>query len=192
MIDCNFFPNKYCMYIYIYTYIYILYIWHIIYIHAYVYISRGFAHRMGHCKSDIEHIWTCWFKKMIGAQLPYPQGTNSSNTRAGQGSRSTDRLGRMRGLGGGILQLVGGLVAMFYFPFNIGNNHPNLTNSYFSEGWPNHQPDKDSDWRCISHVLTRNIGISTTQAFGRSGRFIQHDVSIHISRDIRRRPRPGS
>ena len=36
--------------------------------------------------------------------------------------------------------LVGGLVAIFYFPIYIGNNHPNWL-SYFSEGWPNHQPD---------------------------------------------------
>ena len=28
----------------------------------------------------------------------------------------------------------------FIFP-NIGNNHPNWL-SYFSEGWPNHQPDR--------------------------------------------------
>ena len=38
-------------------------------------------------------------------------------------------------------KLVGGLVAMFYFPRNIGNfKSSQLTNSYFSEGWPNHQP----------------------------------------------------
>ena len=37
------------------------------------------------------------------------------------------------------LYLVGGLVAIFYFPRNIGNTHPNWL-SYFSEGWPNHQP----------------------------------------------------
>ena len=29
----------------------------------------------------------------------------------------------------------------FIFPY-IGNNHPNWL-SYFSEGWPNHQPDKN-------------------------------------------------
>ena len=38
--------------------------------------------------------------------------------------------------------LVGGLVAIFYFPRNIGNHHPNWL-SYFSEGWPNHQPDQE-------------------------------------------------
>ena len=40
------------------------------------------------------------------------------------------------------LQLVGGLVAMnFKFPINIGNvKSSQLTKSYFSEGWPNHQP----------------------------------------------------
>ena len=35
-------------------------------------------------------------------------------------------------------QLVGGLEHFFIFPY-IGNNHPNWL-SYFSEGWPNHQP----------------------------------------------------
>ena len=36
--------------------------------------------------------------------------------------------------------LVGGLVAIFYFPIYWVANHPNWL-SYFSEGWPNHQPD---------------------------------------------------
>ena len=36
--------------------------------------------------------------------------------------------------------LVGGLVAIFYFPMYWVANHPNWR-SYFSEGWPNHQPD---------------------------------------------------
>ena len=35
--------------------------------------------------------------------------------------------------------LVGGLVAIFYFPIYWVSNHPNWL-SYFSEGWPNHQP----------------------------------------------------
>ena len=36
--------------------------------------------------------------------------------------------------------LVGGLVAMsFIFPEILGNSSSQLTNSYFSEGWPNHQ-----------------------------------------------------
>ena len=34
-----------------------------------------------------------------------------------------------------ILQLVGGLVAIFYFPIYWVSNHPNWL-SYFSEGWP--------------------------------------------------------
>ena len=38
--------------------------------------------------------------------------------------------------------LVGGLVAIFYFPIHIGLlSSSQVTNSYFSEGWPNHQPD---------------------------------------------------
>ena len=37
-------------------------------------------------------------------------------------------------------QLVGGLVAIFYFPIYWVSNHPTWL-SYFSEGWPNHQPD---------------------------------------------------
>ena len=37
--------------------------------------------------------------------------------------------------------LVGGLVDIFYFPIYWVANHPNWL-SYFSEGWPNHQPDK--------------------------------------------------
>ena len=37
--------------------------------------------------------------------------------------------------------LVVWLPSNFYFPRNIGNNHPNSL-SYFSEGWPNHQPGK--------------------------------------------------
>ena len=36
--------------------------------------------------------------------------------------------------------LVGGLVAIFYFPISWVANHPNWL-SYFSEGWLNHQPD---------------------------------------------------
>ena len=36
-------------------------------------------------------------------------------------------------------ELVGGLVAIFYFPIYWVSNHPNWR-SYFSEGWPNHQP----------------------------------------------------
>ena len=35
--------------------------------------------------------------------------------------------------------LVGGLVAIFYFPIYWEFHHPNWL-SYFSEGWPNHQP----------------------------------------------------
>ena len=39
------------------------------------------------------------------------------------------------------MNLVGGLVAIFYFCINIGNNHhPNWRTHIFSEGWPNHQP----------------------------------------------------
>ena len=39
------------------------------------------------------------------------------------------------------LTLVGGLVAMnFIFPEILGISSSQLTNSYFSEGWPNHQP----------------------------------------------------
>ena len=37
--------------------------------------------------------------------------------------------------------LVGGLEHLDYFPINIGlHSSSQLTNSYFSEGWPNHQP----------------------------------------------------
>ena len=39
--------------------------------------------------------------------------------------------------------LVGGLVAIFYFPIYWVSNHPNWL-SYFSEGWPNHQPVFDA------------------------------------------------
>ena len=35
--------------------------------------------------------------------------------------------------------LVGGLVAIFYFPINIGLFIIPI-DYYFSEGWPNHQP----------------------------------------------------
>ena len=47
--------------------------------------------------------------------------------------------------------LVGGLVAIFWiFPFSWECHHPNWR-SYFSEGWPNHQPEDDApNWlRCI-------------------------------------------
>ena len=40
--------------------------------------------------------------------------------------------------------LVGGLVAIFYFPIYWECHHPNWL-SYFSEGWPNHQPEYDSN-----------------------------------------------
>ena len=39
------------------------------------------------------------------------------------------------------ISLVGGLVAILYFPIQLGMSSSQLTNSYFSEGWPNHQPD---------------------------------------------------
>ena len=44
----------------------------------------------------------------------------------------------------GSLYLVGGLVAMnFIFPYIFwGMSSSQLMNSYFSEGWPNHQPPK--------------------------------------------------
>ena len=41
--------------------------------------------------------------------------------------------------------LVGGLEHEFYFPINIGNLIIPI-DSYFSEGWPNHQPVMD--WQC--------------------------------------------
>ena len=47
--------------------------------------------------------------------------------------------------------LVGGLVAIFHFPIYWEFHHPNWF-SYFSEGWPNHQPDyimgveRESKW----------------------------------------------
>ena len=48
---------------------------------------------------------------------------------------------------------VGGLDAIFYFPIYWVSNHPNWR-SYFSEGWPNHQPDEFVQlltWR-ITHL----------------------------------------
>ena len=36
--------------------------------------------------------------------------------------------------------LVGSLVAIFYFPINIGLRIIPIDRPYFSEGWPNHQP----------------------------------------------------
>ena len=48
------------------------------------------------------------------------------------------------------LRLVGGLEHEFYFPRNIGNNHSNWR-SYFSEGWPNHQPEGESSSDEISN-----------------------------------------
>ena len=39
-------------------------------------------------------------------------------------------------------RLVGGLEHQFYFPIYWVSNHPNWR-SYFSEGWPNHQPVDD-------------------------------------------------
>ena len=42
--------------------------------------------------------------------------------------------------------LVGGLVAIFSFPRNIGLlSSSQWTNSYFSEGWPKHQPENDAE-----------------------------------------------
>ena len=44
-------------------------------------------------------------------------------------------------------KLVGGLEHEFYFPINIGFRlSSQLTNSYFSEGWPNHQPGTVCHW----------------------------------------------
>ena len=46
-----------------------------------------------------------------------------------------------------VIDLVGGLVAMFYFPIYWVANHPNWRNHIFPEGWPNHQPvDLPSHW----------------------------------------------
>ena len=43
-------------------------------------------------------------------------------------------------------ELVGGLEHQFYFPINIGLlSSSQLTKSYFSEGWPNHQPVNDGE-----------------------------------------------
>ena len=48
----------------------------------------------------------------------------------------------------------------FIFPY-IGNNHPNWL-SYFSEGWPNHQPDmflgEVWSWSCTSILWTEDHG----------------------------------
>ena len=41
----------------------------------------------------------------------------------------------------------------FYFPILIGNNHPNGL-SYFSEGWPNHQPDWFSPNFCFGFGIS--------------------------------------
>ena len=43
------------------------------------------------------------------------------------------------------------------FPINIGNNHPNWL-SYFSEGWPNHQPDWFSE-NCFGRVSGSHPGL---------------------------------
>ena len=49
--------------------------------------------------------------------------------------------GLSKRISGDLSLLVGGLVAIFYFPTNIGlHSSSQLTNSYFSEGWLNHQP----------------------------------------------------
>ena len=37
--------------------------------------------------------------------------------------------------------LVGGLELVYYFSIQLGMSSSQLTNSYFSEGWLNHQPD---------------------------------------------------
>ena len=50
--------------------------------------------------------------------------------------------------------LVGGLVAIFYFPIYWVANHPNWL-SYFSEGWPNHQP---GDMKLKSQFLVQQRG----------------------------------
>ena len=39
--------------------------------------------------------------------------------------------------------LVVWLASCFIFPLILGMSSSQLTNSYFSEGWPNHQPDKE-------------------------------------------------
>ena len=49
--------------------------------------------------------------------------------------------------------LVGGLEHQFYFPIYWECHHPNWL-SYFSEGWPNHQPDEGwcrriSEWTAM-------------------------------------------
>ena len=41
-----------------------------------------------------------------------------------------------------LASLVGGLVAMFYFPRNIGNLIIPMDELIFFRGWPNHQPDQ--------------------------------------------------
>ena len=53
--------------------------------------------------------------------------------------------------------LVGGLVAInFIFPEKLGISSSQMTKSYFSEGWPNHQPvgrlkRQGSDWQPVTN-----------------------------------------
>ena len=70
----------------------------------------------------------------IGFPLPF-----NLSIEAYQEMMSVDQPTRNQVLGGFPLPwLVGGLVAINYI-FPYGNNRPNGL-SYFSEGWPNHQP----------------------------------------------------
>ena len=56
--------------------------------------------------------------------------------------------------------LVGGLVAIFYCPIYWVANHPSWL-SYFSEGWPNHQPDINRGPQlCMFTFLRRVSGMS--------------------------------
>ena len=48
--------------------------------------------------------------------------------------------------------LIGGLVAMFYFPINIENLIIPIDELIFSEGWPNHQPDTHGKNLCCGRL----------------------------------------
>ena len=72
-------------------------------------------------------------------------------TRGGDQHGSRDQPGR----GVGTPQSGWWFGTFFIFPY-IGNNHPNWL-SYFSEGWPNHQPVMNNNWPASKQSIQWHI-----------------------------------
>ena len=58
----------------------------------------------------------------------------------------------------------------FYFPRNIGNLIIQI-DSYFSEGWPNHQPDFIGDVQVFLNLVSREFQLKSEETLRVTGPF---------------------